>query len=335
MSPPKKIALGIALAIAVNGALIEVLPRLFEIPGLTREDLQPLAVRLENGRVEPHPYLGYANKPGFRSGPGAAHQIAHNSLGFRGPEISPVKPSGTFRVACLGGSSTYGHGPSADATTWPARLEALLEDARPGREVEVINAGCQGYSTFESLTNYAFRVSPLAPDVVIVYHTINDMRCALYKGGVERDNTHWRAPWLRMLPSQLEGSKLYLFWRRYFTDYYEDLGDFGRFVIVDYDGSLDPYAIRPDTEIGYGNFRRNLDAIVTLAGRDGARVMLGRQACRTSDWQGAPSAAQQLEAFDHMTEIVERVAQEAGLPPCRSPGRPRSGAPGADGGRRH
>src|SRR5690606_16916383 len=128
----------------------------------------------------PHPYLAYSLTPGYRSWKNAPSQASHNSLGFRGPETTWEKPEGVYRIACLGGSSTYGHTPTSDATTWPARLGVHLSQRYPERRIEVINAGTSGYSTFESIVNLAFRVSQLEPDLVIVYHSINDMRCLLY-----------------------------------------------------------------------------------------------------------------------------------------------------------
>lgn len=59
--------------------------------------------RLQNCNIEPryipHPYLGYENNSDY-------DKNAHNSLGFRGPEIEP-KDNETYRIALVGGSSTY------------------------------------------------------------------------------------------------------------------------------------------------------------------------------------------------------------------------------------
>ena len=168
MPPLKKFCLIAAIVLALTILVLETVPRWVELPGLGLRDLNPVAVGLEEARVEPHPYLAYVPKPGFTSKEGAKHQIAHNSLGFRGPEVVTPKPAGTFRVLCLGGSSTYGHGPTSNDTTWPARLQAYLKQAKPDMPIEVVNGGCQGYSSFESLANLAFRGLPLKPDLVIV-----------------------------------------------------------------------------------------------------------------------------------------------------------------------
>jgi len=307
------------IALGACALFLETLPRLVDIPGLTLRDLDPIGYELERANIQPHPYLAYSNRPNFRSREGARRQVSHNSFGNRGPEVTIQKPADTFRIVCLGGSSTYGHGPSSNEHTWPARLQQRLHDGNPDRKVEVVNAGCRGYSTFESLGNYAFRMSDLDPDLVLVYHTVNDMRQALYLD-VQRDNTHWRAIWREMPESTWDGSYTYLFWRRYLTDHFERFGDIGNFVIVDFDKNLkdDPnsdaskpraYQIKQDTELGYRNFHRNLESIVALAKNDGAAVALGTQAVMRRD---SPESNDEVRAFGQMTDILRKVAADRG-----------------------
>ena len=40
--------------------------------------------------------------------------------------------------------------------------------------VRVINAGLHGYTSYESLVNFQFRVLDLEPDMIIIYHAFND-----------------------------------------------------------------------------------------------------------------------------------------------------------------
>lgn len=315
-------ALVIAAILVVPLVLfLETVPRFVAIPGLRPFDLDPSSVALEQARIEPHPYLAYAPKKGFRTEPGAAHQIAHNALGFRGPEIAITKPRETLRVLCLGGSSTYGHGPSSNATTWPARLEhhltEQLGEQLTGHQIEVVNGGCQGYSTFESLANLTFRGLALEPDLVVVYHTINDMRCALYPGVVP-DNTHWRAAWLRESRSPLELSYTYLVLRATLTDYVARQRDMGAYVIVDFEenltGGSDPYAWRTDT--GVASFRRNLHSIVAAAEEHGTRTLLATQGLKRDSIRPPLSRDHQLAAFELMTDEVRAVARNTAAELC-------------------
>lgn len=140
-------------------------------------------------KYAPHHYLAYTLQPGYCRG--GTH---HNSLGFRGEEIAMPKPTGRFRIAVLGGSTTYGEFIDDDAATFPAQLEQFLREQ--GHNAEVINAGCPGYNSWESLGNLAFRVLDLEPDLVILYDGVNDVHARLVLPAAYRgDNSGRRRVW--------------------------------------------------------------------------------------------------------------------------------------------
>ncbi len=281
--------------------------------------LDPGAMKIENALTQPHPYLGYSLTPSYRSKPGAAQQISHNSLGFRGRETTWEKPPGTFRIVTMGGSSVYGQSESKDDAVWSARLEEHLRTALPGRKIEVINGGCSGWSTFEMLINLELRMTDFDPDLVIVYEAINDMRCALYTlgGEVKHDNTHWRQTFPVDRPSKLEKlfekSRAYLVWRRYMTDYITERKDLAYYAIVNSDPKNpnwyqhDPNAI---PALGFTNYRRNLENILTVAEKHGARVAIATQALARWHLDEHGSRAVQLAAFDRIQDIQREVARE-------------------------
>ena len=288
-----------------------------------RDELDPYTAGLRNLRIEPHPYLAYANKAGYVHEPDGENprRMSHNALGFRGPELSRDKPEGAFRILCLGGSSTYGHGPSCDEATWPARLEQHLEGAT-GREIEVVNAGCQGYSTHESLINLALRGVDLNPDVVLVYHGINDVRAALYPGA-RPDNAHWRRVWPverpGVLQRGLERSYVYLAGRLWLTDWWSERSDLMTYLVKDWervrDSGEDPYT-HPSGDRGFQNFQRNLVSLAALARRHGARVAFLTQALHTegAGLKDAASRELQLAGMERVREIVLAVGAEDGVP---------------------
>ena len=270
------------------GALIgflglETLPRLVAIPRLTKDDLNPKYVDSEaHLAFEPHPQLVLVPKPGFGATSEHGKSVRHNSHGFRGPELQREKPAATFRIACLGGSSTYGTGPTSNEATWPEVLRRELIAARPELQVEVLNAGVPTWTTFESLVGLAFRVEPFAPDLVIVYHAMNDASAALWPNPVP-DNSHFRQVWpiLRKSPVEpwLERSITYLLLRRYATDYLHTRRDAHYRAIRDYDPEyVDPYGEGPLPEEGFRSFERNLEAIVSLARSRDAEAVLVSQA---------------------------------------------------------
>jgi lysophospholipase L1-like esterase len=128
------------------------------------------------GMFEPHPYLVVVPKPAVKmtreTEQGNNITISHNSLGFRGQEVTSNKPENIIRIAVLGGSTTYCVSISDDQT-WPFLLEKEL-----GPGYEVINLGVPGYSTVENLIQTALILPSLNPDVAIFYVGWNDVRNA-------------------------------------------------------------------------------------------------------------------------------------------------------------
>jgi hypothetical protein len=119
-------------------------------------------------RYSPHRYLGFVPSPGYRRG-----ENYHNSQGYRGDPIPTPKAKGEFRIFCLGGSTTYTTVAEHPSQAYPAALETELHK-RGYDHVRVINAGAEGWTTFESLINFQLRVADFEPDMIVVYHGIND-----------------------------------------------------------------------------------------------------------------------------------------------------------------
>jgi len=121
-------------------------------------------------RVSHHRYMGYYPTPSWEQGVNR-----HNSLGYRGEEVDIEKGDGEFRIICLGGSTTYTSVVQDHRLSYPAQLQNQLHEAGFDN-VTVINAGLYDYTTWESLINFQFRSLDLEPDMVIVYHAINDIQ---------------------------------------------------------------------------------------------------------------------------------------------------------------
>jgi lysophospholipase L1-like esterase len=119
-------------------------------------------------RFQAHRHLGFALAPDYRLGPNR-----HNALGFRGDEIAVAKPPGVVRIAFGGGSTTYGEGVLEYEFSVPHLVGVALR--REHKQVEVVNAGCPGWTTLETLLNFQMRLLELQPDYIVVYHGINDV----------------------------------------------------------------------------------------------------------------------------------------------------------------
>ncbi len=111
------------------------------------------------------PYVSYVPAPDYEG---------HNALGYRGAEIAIPKPTGVFRILALGGSTTYSTSTDAE-DSYPAWLQTILRDEYGYNNIEVINGGGSGYTTWEILANFTFRGLELEPDLILYYEAVNDL----------------------------------------------------------------------------------------------------------------------------------------------------------------
>ena len=101
--------------------------------------------------------------------------IRINSLGFRSPEIDPLKPPSTIRLAFLGSSTTYCGEVSSNEMTWPHLVWETLQRASPEAKFDYVNAAVPGYGVARDVQNLHLRVKPLEPDVIVIYEAANDL----------------------------------------------------------------------------------------------------------------------------------------------------------------
>jgi len=119
-----------------------------------------------------HPFTNYRLNEGYRSRDGKSR---HDALGLRGAEALVPKPRGAYRIVCMGGSTTYCTEVREDERTYPAQLGEILRTRYGDDRVEVLNAGVGGWSSWECLIDLELRVLDLQPDLLVVYHGINDV----------------------------------------------------------------------------------------------------------------------------------------------------------------
>ncbi len=89
------------------------------------------------------------------------------------PTLTPetfmrVKPAGTFRVLCLGESTTAGF-PFESQVPFPAQLREVLAHAYPRRRIEVLNAGMSAISSYVVLDILPELLREAKPDIVVAY----------------------------------------------------------------------------------------------------------------------------------------------------------------------
>ena len=126
---------------------------------------------------EEDPYVGFSSYlPLFseRDGPnGRRFVTAPNKLSWFNRQRFPVeKAPGTYRVFCMGGSTTYGH-PYDDVTSFAGWLRELLPAADSTHTWEVINAGGVSYASYR-VVKLMEEFVRYEPDLFIVYTGENE-----------------------------------------------------------------------------------------------------------------------------------------------------------------
>lgn len=125
-----------------------------------------------------HPFLNTSPREG-QSVAAFGKQASFSSLGYRSPERGVEKPSGTTRILCAGGSTTFDILSANDSKTWPWRMEEILRER--GLDAEVFNAGFPGWTSLENLISLSIRDLDLEPDIVVLYQGINDLQPASHR----------------------------------------------------------------------------------------------------------------------------------------------------------
>ncbi len=120
------------------------------------------------------PFVGFsAHLPLFVEDDDGMMTTATNKLAYFNHQSFPrAKPPNTYRIFCLGGSTTYGR-PYRDKTSFPGWLREFLPAADPSRKWEVINAGGISYASYR-VAHLMDELAQLAPDLFIVYTGHNE-----------------------------------------------------------------------------------------------------------------------------------------------------------------
>lgn len=105
----------------------------------------------------------------------AAPQLRKDKGIFRGDVKFGRKPENEFRIIALGDSFTWGDGLADPKDTWPEALSRRLRELYPGKNINVINLGIRGFTTFNEYELFDRVGKNLDPDLVIVQYLVNDV----------------------------------------------------------------------------------------------------------------------------------------------------------------
>jgi lysophospholipase L1-like esterase len=195
-----------------------------------------------------------------------------NPQGFRGEPINLEKTPGTQRLFVVGGSTVY-CGRTDFEKTHVRLLEEQIRADHPNLPLEVQNCGVEWYTTQHSLINYLFNLKDYKPDVIVLFHAINDL-CRSFSppawawGEPRRDYGHFYGPVARYVlgrTPRLGDTPHPLFVGALFDELlYSELLSPKPSEIHEFP-SLEP-------------FERNLESIIKTLKQDGVELVLATQA---------------------------------------------------------
>ncbi len=114
-------------------------------------------------------FFGPALKSDYAPNIKKAYNAGLFKYGFHGTGKVRKENGNVIRILCFGGSTSL-------AGNYPEHLQELFDEGmrNSGYTVEVVNAACPAWTTTHSLIQFVTRGLYLDPDIIIVYHAIND-----------------------------------------------------------------------------------------------------------------------------------------------------------------
>jgi lysophospholipase L1-like esterase len=265
-----------------------------------------------------YPYINYGLAP---------EHPEHNSRGYRGAEIETPKAEGNYRIFALGGSTTYGDSLQPQEA-YPAQLQQILHNTYGYTNVEVVNAGVNAYSSHDSLANLAYHVLDDEPDMIIVYHGVNDVRARLVDPASYSGLNLQRGIWsMEQLEARFSGSILWRFLRiqlgiignpTNFETFLATPNDVIRcpFSLGNYCESLqqEAQAILDANPPIY--FERNFRNMAAIARANGADVVFSTWAYYIGEtpYDNFMSPQHMQNGVDEQNEIVRSLGEELAVP---------------------
>lgn len=238
LSRARRLAFGLAAAFILLAAA-ELVLRLHDfgfyynfgadLIGMPLLDLHRIR-RVQNQTVEFDPILFWRFKPDQILTDSSIYRrpVTINSHGFRGYDFETPKPDHTYRVVCLGDSSTFGWS-VGDSETYPAQLFPRLQRLCPraavdlktratyrrqrtrsadGLSIEVLNLGVTGYTSHQGRRLLERMAEDLKPDLVIFAFGPNDRLPALKSDREHEADRTWDIGPVSLLLSRLQLYKL-------------------------------------------------------------------------------------------------------------------------------
>lgn len=215
-----------------------------------------------------------------------------NSDGLRGKEINDPKEK--FRILALGNSCTFGWGISTE-NTYARILERLTntDDALP--EVEVINAGIPGYSSFQGRRFYTEDLHRLKPDIILLMFGWNDQWAAA--DNIMDKNREFPSDWIINLQNTFARLKTYALLRK--------------IILQSTEESLeDKLSLNdgPRYRVSFEDFKTNLKTMVRFAYRQKTHTIILTSPMPSPEKYYPPGSKSSMHQYHEAYNMMARQA---------------------------
>jgi len=235
-----------------------------------------------------------------------------------------TKEPGTFRIFCLGASTTAGY-PYGYIGSFSTFLMGRLSLLFPEKQIEVINLGLTATNSFTTL-DFAGELIDYAPDLLIVYDGHNEFYGAL---GAASNESVAQSRWITRLYLRLIHFKVFLLARELYTSLLGSLDSsaevsqsgtmmerLARGQVVEYDGELYKQTLQ--------TFHDNIVDLIDLCKSQSIPLLLSSQVSNLKDLPPFISRSaegisdQEREHSDSLMGRAARFMDTADFPAARS-----------------
>lgn len=229
-------------------------------------------LRPENRGYQAHPFFqftGKANAPKIDSKIFPS-RMPFNNYGYPGADFTLKKFPGTFRIVCLGGSTT--------ALGYTQYLESYLRTyILPTERIEIINLGVVSSTSAHMLNRFAFFARELDADMYVVHQAWNEH--IVRQGDLEKQRPDYSNFFKRFSPKTpidkplIEWSALYRY-LRYKVNPIPEFDQMEPAIYKDFKRTWDGRFLNGR---GLTYYKRNIRTLLDLVLMDGKRVILTTQ----------------------------------------------------------
>ncbi len=226
------------------------------------------------------PYVGFNSAPHYELLPALGEpprwRTARHKLAlFNEQSFAATKSDKSFRIFCVGGSTTYGR-PYADRTSYVGWVRRLLAASHPDLDLEVINAGGISYASYR-VAALVDELVAYQPDLLIIYTGHNEFLEERTYGHLKSLSTSRR--WLGQLAAN---SRTAAVLHRVIGAPRPPRSRIGAEVDEILDHTIGPSSYRRDPQAWRKtaeHYAFSLRRMIAAARRAGAGVLLVRPAC--------------------------------------------------------